>query len=102
MSHSPRVAVAAVFVLALGVGQLAAAGAQTPGASTDQTFVVAGDVTQTLTVTPADLKAMPRTTVTVAEEGREIKYEGVLVGELLKRAGAPVGRDCPARRSRPT
>ena len=36
---------------------------------------------------------MPRTTVTVSEEGREIKYEGVLVGELLKRAGAPVGRD---------
>ncbi len=36
---------------------------------------------------------MPRTTVTVTEEGREINYEGVLVGEMLKRAGAPVGRD---------
>jgi Oxidoreductase molybdopterin binding domain len=36
---------------------------------------------------------MPRTTVTVSEEGRQVSYEGVLVGELLKRAGAPVGRD---------
>jgi hypothetical protein len=26
-------------------------------------------------------------------EGRETRYEGVLVGELLKRAGAPLGRD---------
>jgi len=62
-----------------------------------RTLVVAGDVTQTLTVTAADLKAMPRTTVTVTEEGREIKYDGVLVGELLKRAGAPVGRDLSAK-----
>lgn len=29
----------------------------------------------------------------LSEEGRQITYEGVLVGELLKRAGAPVGRD---------
>ena len=93
MPHSVRVAAAAVIVLALGGGQISAARAQAPAAAPDQSFVVAGDVTQPLTVTPADLKAMPRTTVTVAEEGREIKYEGVLVGELLKRAGAPVGRD---------
>jgi DMSO/TMAO reductase YedYZ molybdopterin-dependent catalytic subunit len=65
--------------------------AQTPTA--DPPLVIAGDVTQPLTLRPAELKTMPRTTVTVTEEGREIKYEGVLVGELLKRAGAPVGRD---------
>src|SRR5262245_15785800 len=57
------------------------------------TLVIGGDVTTTLTVTPADIKDMPRTTVTVAEEGRQVSYEGVLVGELLKRAGAPLGRD---------
>src|SRR5262245_47040622 len=57
------------------------------------TLVIGGDVATTLTVTPADIKGMPRTTVTIAEEGREVKYEGVLVGELLKRAGAPLGRD---------
>jgi DMSO/TMAO reductase YedYZ molybdopterin-dependent catalytic subunit len=66
----------------------AAASTAAPG-----TLVIGGDVTQTLSLQPAELKSMPRTTVTVSEEGREIKYEGVLVGELLKRAGAPVGRD---------
>jgi DMSO/TMAO reductase YedYZ molybdopterin-dependent catalytic subunit len=70
--------------------------AQAPAAASTEALanlVVAGDVTQPLSLQPAELKSMPRTTVTVSEEGREIKYEGVLVGELLKRAGAPVGRD---------
>ncbi len=56
-------------------------------------MAIGGDVTQPLTLKPADLKTMPRTTVMVSAEGRETSYEGVLVGELLKRAGAPVGRD---------
>jgi DMSO/TMAO reductase YedYZ molybdopterin-dependent catalytic subunit len=64
-----------------------------PVASPDETLVIAGDVTQTLTIKSADLKTLPRTTVTVSEAGRQVSYEGVLVGELLKRAGAPVGRD---------
>jgi DMSO/TMAO reductase YedYZ molybdopterin-dependent catalytic subunit len=55
------------------------------------TLKVEGDVTTPLSLTPADLKALPRTTVSVQDEGRPVKYEGVLVGELLKRAGAPVG-----------
>jgi hypothetical protein len=59
----------------------------------DHALVVGGDVTQALTLKPAELKGMPRTKVTVSEQGRDIEYEGVLVGELLKRAGAPVGRD---------
>jgi DMSO/TMAO reductase YedYZ molybdopterin-dependent catalytic subunit len=95
MTHVFRTAwVAAIIGLVLSAAHAsAAARVQAPAAARDQTFVVAGDVTQALTVSPADLKAMPRTTVTVSEQGREIKYEGVLVGELLKRAGAPVGRD---------
>ena len=64
-----------------------------PSLAQAQELVVGGDVTQTLTIKPAELKSMPRTTVTVSEQGRDIAYEGVLVGELLKRAGAPVGRD---------
>jgi DMSO/TMAO reductase YedYZ molybdopterin-dependent catalytic subunit len=55
------------------------------------TLVVTGDVRQTITLNPGDIKALPRTTVTVHDEGRTFNYEGVLVGELLKRAGAPVG-----------
>ena len=60
---------------------------------TQSTLSVGGDVPHPLSLTPADIKAMPRTTVTVTEEGREVKYEGVLVGEILKRAEAPIGRD---------
>jgi DMSO/TMAO reductase YedYZ molybdopterin-dependent catalytic subunit len=93
MSHVFRTAAAVMIGLALGAGRVSAAQAQAPASAPDQSFVVAGDVTQALTVTTTDLKAMPRTTVTVTEEGRDIRYEGVLVGELLKRAGAPVGRD---------
>jgi DMSO/TMAO reductase YedYZ molybdopterin-dependent catalytic subunit len=93
MIHHARLAVAAAICsLTLAVAPLLRAQAtSTPAA--EATLVVAGDVTQPLTIKPADLKTMPRTTVTVSEEGRQISYEGVLVGELLKRAGAPVGRD---------
>ena len=54
---------------------------------------VAGDVSKPLTITAAELKAMPRTTVSVADQGRDVKYTGVLIGEILARAGAPLGRD---------
>ncbi len=54
---------------------------------------VAGDVTTPLTLSPADLKAMPRTTVEVKDEGRMVTYEGVLVGEILKKAGVPLGEN---------
>jgi DMSO/TMAO reductase YedYZ molybdopterin-dependent catalytic subunit len=89
-----RLARIAMFAAIISVaGSAVGVGAQTPAAPSVATLVVAGDVTQPLALQPSDLKTMPRTTVTVTEEGREIKYEGVLVGELLKRAGAPVGRD---------
>jgi DMSO/TMAO reductase YedYZ molybdopterin-dependent catalytic subunit len=95
MKHAVRTAAfAGIICLALGVVRPAPTLAQTVTAGAPaETLVIAGDVTQALTITTADLKAMPRTMVTVTEEGRQISYEGVLVGELLKRAGAPVGRD---------
>lgn len=57
------------------------------------TLVIAGDVAKPITLTPADLKGMPRKTITIDEDGRPVHYEGVLVGELLKRAGAAAGAD---------
>ena len=69
----------------------ALAGAQ--GQSSEAAVVISGAVATPMTVTARDIKTMPRTTVTLNEEGRDVKYEGVLVGELLKRAGAPLGRD---------
>ena len=92
LTKSIRAGSAAVVALALllGARTLAQSPAPPAGASV---LTVGGDVKTPLSITPADLKAMPRTTVTVSEEGREVKYDGVLVGGLLKRAGAPIGRD---------
>ena len=44
-----------------------------------------------LTLSPAELKTLPRTRVEIKEDGRTVVYEGVLVGEILKRAGVPLG-----------
>src|SRR5215468_2599892 len=89
-----RVATWAMALVTVGLALGSSAFAQSPDAASAQaTLTVGGDVPHPLSITPADIKSMPRTTVTVSEEGREVKYEGVLVGELLKRAEAPVGRD---------
>jgi DMSO/TMAO reductase YedYZ molybdopterin-dependent catalytic subunit len=52
-------------------------------------LTIAGDVTKPQTFAVADLKRLPRTTVTADDHGTPVKYEGVLVSELLKTAGAP-------------
>jgi len=62
-------------------------------AQVEDTLAIAGDVSKPMTLTAADLKAMPRTTVSLMDQGREVKYGGVLVAEILVRAGAPLGRD---------
>ena len=64
-----------------------------PAAAAAGTLVVAGDLSTPLTLSAGDLKALPRTRVEAKDEGRTVVYEGVLVGEILKRAGAPVGGD---------
>lgn len=62
-----------------------------PAAAASAVVAVGGDVKTPLNVTTEDLKTMPRTRVEVQDEGRTVLYEGVLVGELLKKAGAPLG-----------
>jgi DMSO/TMAO reductase YedYZ molybdopterin-dependent catalytic subunit len=54
---------------------------------------IGGAVSTPLTLTAADLKNMPRTTlhVTNPHENKSETYEGVLLEELLRRAGAPHG-----------
>ena len=89
-----RIVLAGAVVLQ--IASLAAAQPPTKAAPVNPrtgTLVVAGDVAQTLTLTPGNLKALPRSTAKVTEDGRTVTYEGVLVGEILKRAGAPVGSD---------
>lgn len=77
------------FIAAAMVYTPAVSGAQT----TSQALTVAGDVATPLSVTPEQLKTFPRTKVEVKEEGRTLVYEGVLVGEILKRAGATLGAE---------
>jgi DMSO/TMAO reductase YedYZ molybdopterin-dependent catalytic subunit len=64
------------------------------GQDADAKLTIAGDVTNPLTLTKADLAKMPRTSVTVRAEGNdeETTYEGVLLYEILKQAGAPLGK----------
>ena len=54
-------------------------------------LTVSGDVSRPLTVTLTDLKAMPRATATVRDDTRTINYEGVLVSDILSRAGVATG-----------
>jgi DMSO/TMAO reductase YedYZ molybdopterin-dependent catalytic subunit len=58
-----------------------------------QSLAVAGDVATPLSITLEQLKTWPRTKVEIKEDGRTLTYEGVLLGEILKRAGAPLGTE---------
>ena len=87
--------------VALGVASLTLLGfsarAQqppTPKAATGPTEVtLGGAVTTPLVITAADLKNMPRKTLHLenAHAKKTEVYEGVLVEDLLKRAGVPLG-----------
>jgi DMSO/TMAO reductase YedYZ molybdopterin-dependent catalytic subunit len=94
--------IAAIGFVALGAAAQMAGGqaapsmqAQaTPAAQAMQgTLSLTGEVTQELHLTGADLKALPRTSVTAtdAHEKQTHVFEGVTLQELLKRAGVPTG-----------
>jgi DMSO/TMAO reductase YedYZ molybdopterin-dependent catalytic subunit len=85
-----RIAAAAALALAMQTPPAVLRAAQADIAPA-ATLTIAGDIKTPLTLTLADLKAMPRTRLEVKDEGRTVVYEGVLVGELLKRAGSPIG-----------
>jgi DMSO/TMAO reductase YedYZ molybdopterin-dependent catalytic subunit len=71
----------------------AQAGAQAAPAGSG-TLKVTGEVRTPLSLSPDDLKAMPRKQIEIKDEdGKTIAYEGVLVGDILKRAGAKLGSD---------
>ncbi|QJW89153.1 molybdopterin-dependent oxidoreductase [Spirosoma taeanense] len=59
-----------------------------------QTLTVSGEVTKPLTLQAAELKAMPHTDVTSPDrDGKEHRYSGVPVIELLKQAGISTGSE---------
>jgi DMSO/TMAO reductase YedYZ molybdopterin-dependent catalytic subunit len=70
--------------------QDASAPAQTPALS----IAVTGDVPTPITVTAADMAAMPRQTAQIAEEdGQKVTYEGVALQDILAKAGVKFGHD---------
>lgn len=60
-------------------------------AQTAPSIAVTGAVSQPLTLTAADLAAMPRATATLNSNGVATAYEGVWIADVLKRAGVPFG-----------
>jgi len=55
------------------------------------TLTVTGDVPTPLTLKAEDLASMPREKAAVPDpNGKAIEYEGVLLRDVLKRAGAPL------------
>jgi len=64
-------------------------------ASRDATLKISGAVSTPLVLTVQDLKKMPRKTLSVvnSHENKTEVYEGVLVEDLLKKAGVPQGEN---------
>jgi DMSO/TMAO reductase YedYZ molybdopterin-dependent catalytic subunit len=87
MSYT-RLPLLAVFCAAL-------VSAQTPAQSSAQTpLTITGDIPAPVTLTADDIAKMPHETVTIPEQdGTKIDYQGVLLREILKRAGAPLGKE---------
>lgn len=52
---------------------------------------VAGDIPTPLHLSLAELQAMPRTSLTVKDDGVDVVYEGVWVHQILARTGLPQG-----------
>jgi DMSO/TMAO reductase YedYZ molybdopterin-dependent catalytic subunit len=78
-----------VAAIAAGLGL-----AQTPQPATPAppTLTITGDIPTPQTLKAEDLANMPREKGTVTEQdGTTVEYEGVLLREILKRAGAPLG-----------
>jgi hypothetical protein len=71
---------------------LASAGAQQPPSAS---LKVSGDIPNALALTADNLARMPRETALLINEhdGSQTTYEGVLLREILKKAGAPFGHD---------
>ena len=83
----------AVIVLLLGYSAWAQQAASPKPSSGPADFKISGAVTTPLDLTVADLKAMPRKTLRVdnAHSKKMEVYEGVLVEDLLQKAGVPQG-----------
>lgn len=75
------------FAAAMALGSLLVWGQAEPR------LTIAGDIPLPLALSRADLAKMPRSSVKLDNEGQNTTYEGVLLSEVLKRAGAPLDKE---------
>jgi DMSO/TMAO reductase YedYZ molybdopterin-dependent catalytic subunit len=88
-----RILLATIILSFIGLPSLAQDSTHGKATTGPTEFKVSGAVTTPLVVTAADLKNMPRKTIRVenAHAKRTEVYEGVLVEDLLRKAGVPLG-----------
>jgi DMSO/TMAO reductase YedYZ molybdopterin-dependent catalytic subunit len=88
-----RIVLAAQIVILLGFSAWAQQPTPAKPSSGPADFKISGAVTTPLDLTTADLKGMPRRTLRVdnPHSKKTEVYEGVLVEDLLKKAGVPQG-----------
>ena len=81
------------LVFILGIVARIGYAQEAPQPSAPASFSVSGDVSSPLVLKADDLTKMPRQTVTVQEhDGTKVDYDGVLLMDILKRAGAPADK----------
>jgi len=56
------------------------------------TVVIRGEAGQLVTLTAADLDALPQATVTLAHDGRTMSFTGARLDAVLARVDAPLGK----------
>jgi hypothetical protein len=67
--------------------------AQTSTPAAPASVTISGDLPSRLVLKAEDLAKMPRETVSILDDGTKVEYEGVLLREILARAGAPMGKE---------
>jgi DMSO/TMAO reductase YedYZ molybdopterin-dependent catalytic subunit len=92
MRRHLRLIAIAVFISLLAFAAQAQSQAAKPATGPDH-LSVGGDVPKPFTLSIDDLKKLPHETIQVmnAHENKQETYEGVLLSDLLKQAGAPSG-----------
>jgi DMSO/TMAO reductase YedYZ molybdopterin-dependent catalytic subunit len=58
----------------------------------EEKLTISGDIPNPVTLTKADLAKFARTSVKISDEGADTVYEGVLLYDVLKQAGAPLDK----------
>lgn len=71
----------------------ALAAAPAGGAAAPATLTVTGEDGKTLTLDARALDALPQANATITHEGKTASFRGPLLYEVLKKAGAPLGKD---------